>query len=266
MSSSNGSDRRPCQAALRRLTRFLQQPLETISGALDWHSTALAAAGRADISLHRLRCATPKTTPHTGELIMCLGAIIRATNPPAYPPAHLGLDQNKENIQNPSPLVSVLLILTVPTCTDGVQNGDEPAIDCGGSCTTCRMPSLSCSAGLMYSVKSEPPYNFCWSKKRPFSPNPAVAPSVLSGGLIRFKQYRRCKDGFWLDQYPSTAQGCLLLVIADSRCDDTYFTWAEYGDKNCFCVSPGDDCPNNLYRWPVPNSASWEFASMLSLL
>ncbi len=26
---------------------------------------------------------------------------------------------------------------TVPTCTDGVQNGDEEAIDCGGSCDAC---------------------------------------------------------------------------------------------------------------------------------
>lgn len=25
----------------------------------------------------------------------------------------------------------------VPTCTDGIQNGDETGVDCGGSCTTC---------------------------------------------------------------------------------------------------------------------------------
>ena len=24
-----------------------------------------------------------------------------------------------------------------PTCTDGIQNGDETGVDCGGSCTPC---------------------------------------------------------------------------------------------------------------------------------
>lgn len=34
---------------------------------------------------------------------------------------------------NDPPVVAV-----VPTCTDGVQNGDETGVDCGGSCTPCK--------------------------------------------------------------------------------------------------------------------------------
>ena len=41
----------------------------------------------------------------------------------------------------PSP--SCVPSFTAPTCTDGLQNGDEAAVDCGGSCAACRM---SCCA------------------------------------------------------------------------------------------------------------------------
>jgi hypothetical protein len=34
----------------------------------------------------------------------------------------------------------------VPTCNDGIQNGDETGVDCGGSCTACATPT--CSDGL----------------------------------------------------------------------------------------------------------------------
>lgn len=32
---------------------------------------------------------------------------------------------------------NVSLMLIAPTCTDGIQNGDETGVDCGGSCTAC---------------------------------------------------------------------------------------------------------------------------------
>ncbi|MFK8162357.1 MAG: cohesin domain-containing protein [Lewinella sp.] len=36
---------------------------------------------------------------------------------------------------------------TVPTCDDGIQNGDETGVDCGGSCTAC--PDPTCDDGMM---------------------------------------------------------------------------------------------------------------------
>ncbi|TRX61373.1 T9SS type A sorting domain-containing protein [Fulvivirga sp. M361] len=35
-----------------------------------------------------------------------------------------------------------------PTCNDGIQNGDETGIDCGGSCTACDSSSPTCSDGI----------------------------------------------------------------------------------------------------------------------
>jgi len=37
-----------------------------------------------------------------------------------------------------------------PTCSDGIQNGDETGIDCGGSCPPCEVPALdpTCSDGI----------------------------------------------------------------------------------------------------------------------
>ena len=36
---------------------------------------------------------------------------------------------------------------TTPTCTDGIQNGDETGIDCGGSCDPC-VPTPTCDDGI----------------------------------------------------------------------------------------------------------------------
>ena len=35
----------------------------------------------------------------------------------------------------------------VPTCTDGIQNGDETGVDCGGSCSACE-PAPTCTDGI----------------------------------------------------------------------------------------------------------------------
>jgi gliding motility-associated-like protein len=35
---------------------------------------------------------------------------------------------------------------TTPTCNDGIQNGDETGVDCGGSCAPCNMP-MDCGEG-----------------------------------------------------------------------------------------------------------------------
>lgn len=38
---------------------------------------------------------------------------------------------------------------TEPTCTDGIQNGDETGVDCGGSCTDCPTASCDVPVGLV---------------------------------------------------------------------------------------------------------------------
>ncbi len=45
-------------------------------------------------------------------------------------------------VATPTPAVTPVVetpvpVTPTPTCTDGVQNGDETGVDCGGSCTAC---------------------------------------------------------------------------------------------------------------------------------
>jgi len=35
-----------------------------------------------------------------------------------------------------------------PTCNDGIQNGNETGVDCGGSCSACPPPAATCSDGI----------------------------------------------------------------------------------------------------------------------
>uniref|UniRef100_A0A7S4GCD4 EGF-like domain-containing protein n=1 Tax=Eutreptiella gymnastica TaxID=73025 RepID=A0A7S4GCD4_9EUGL len=81
-----------------------------------------------------------------------------------------------------------------------------------------------------------------------------------SGVLAKVVEKKKCSSGFWLDRYPSTAQGCLHLVMADSRCDSQYFTWAEYSDKNCQCATPAADCPAGAST--AAGSSIWRFVDV----
>ena len=36
----------------------------------------------------------------------------------------------------------------MPTCTDGIQNGTETGVDCGGSCSACSNPEPIIAAPL----------------------------------------------------------------------------------------------------------------------
>jgi len=38
---------------------------------------------------------------------------------------------------------------STPTCSDGIQNGDETGVDCGGSCSACSAVSMPIGAGTM---------------------------------------------------------------------------------------------------------------------
>lgn len=41
---------------------------------------------------------------------------------------------------------------TVPTCDDGIQNGNETGVDCGGDCIACLPENPYCEASAMYSI------------------------------------------------------------------------------------------------------------------
>ena len=39
-----------------------------------------------------------------------------------------------------TPSTGALITFSNPTCEDGIQNGDESGVDCGGSCPACSAP------------------------------------------------------------------------------------------------------------------------------
>lgn len=47
----------------------------------------------------------------------------------------------------------------VPTCDDGVQNGDEAGVDCGGSCPPCGPPDAHCGVITVYVNPASPVYD-----------------------------------------------------------------------------------------------------------
>ena len=50
----------------------------------------------------------------------------------------------------------------------------------------------------------------------------------------------RCGRLGWLDEYPATAAGCLVLVRSQPapNCSHTHFVYADLGDRNCACAPP----------------------------
>ncbi len=56
-----------------------------------------------------------------------------------------------EDIKEEKEYIEVVDTDPIPSCTDGIQNGDETGIDCGGSCTPCATPlpnpTSYCEAG-----------------------------------------------------------------------------------------------------------------------
>ncbi|NJL77416.1 MAG: T9SS type A sorting domain-containing protein [Saprospiraceae bacterium] len=56
-------------------------------------------------------------------------------------------DCNNGNTSEWSPIVVFTAGATAPTCTDGIQNGNETGVDCGGSCSACPVEP-TCSDGI----------------------------------------------------------------------------------------------------------------------
>ncbi len=105
---------------------------------------------------------------------------------------------------------------TAPTCSDGVQNGTETGVDCGGSCPAC--PS-NCSANdvTITITFDNYPEETSWSLKN------SSGSTVASGGV-----YSNQADGSTLVESVCLANGCYDFVINDA-----------YGDGICCSYGSG---------------------------
>merc|ERR1712062_431424 len=57
---------------------------------------------------------------------------------------------------------------------------------------------------------------------------------------------QNCNVGHWLNIFPDSPEKCAKMVLDNVRCDNTYFSYADGNDNNCWCVDRGTDCPNHL--------------------
>lgn len=98
-----------------------------------------------------------------------------------------------------------------PTCTDGIQNGDETGIDCGGSvCPPCPSPCTSNEISISITFDNYPEET-SWEIKN------AGGNVIASGGT-----YGHLPDGSFLLEYECLDDGCYDFTIYDS-----------YGDGIC---------------------------------
>lgn len=107
---------------------------------------------------------------------------------------------------------------TTPTCSDGVQNGDETGVDCGGSsCAPCQ---TSCTGNeVILSIKFDNyPAETAWSLKN------ANGTTVASGGT-----YGSQSGGSTISETLCLADGCYTFTITDT-----------YGDGICCSYGNGN--------------------------
>jgi hypothetical protein len=101
-----------------------------------------------------------------------------------------------------------------PTCTDGIQNGQETGVDCGGpSCPTCP----ACTTVSVRITFDNYPEETSWSIKN------SSGATVASGGT-----YGSQPDGSTLTLTPCLADGCYDFTITDA-----------YGDGICCAYGNG---------------------------
>ena len=103
-----------------------------------------------------------------------------------------------------------------PTCSDGIQNGDESGVDCGGSCAAC--PSNCTTNAVMVSITLDNyPVETSWTIKD------ASGTTVASGGT-----YGGEANGSTVDIEACLVDGCYDFTINDS-----------YGDGICCSYGSG---------------------------
>ncbi|MFD0965135.1 M43 family zinc metalloprotease [Pseudofulvibacter geojedonensis] len=103
---------------------------------------------------------------------------------------------------------------TAPTCSDGIQNGDETGVDCGGSCAPCQP---TCSDVKLRLKFDNYPEETSWEIKN----NSGTV--VASGGT-----YANQADGSILNITECLPAGCYSLVMKDA-----------YGDGMCCSYGNG---------------------------
>lgn len=123
-----------------------------------------------------------------------------------------------------------------PTCNDGIQNGNETGVDCGGSCPACPCNGTSVSLTLVF---DNYPEETSWVIRD------ANNASVASGGT-----YGAQADGSTLVIPLCLADGCYTLTVSDT-----------YGDGMCCAYG------NGSYNLSGPNgtiASGGQFASSVS--
>ncbi len=105
---------------------------------------------------------------------------------------------------------------TTPSCTDGIQNGDETGVDCGGSCAPCQ---TECSDNLVnVSITLDNyPEETAWTVTN------SSGQTVASGGT-----YGSQADGSTISEDLCLPDGCYTFTITDA-----------YGDGICCSYGNG---------------------------
>lgn len=100
------------------------------------------------------------------------------------------------------------------TCSDGIQNGDETGVDCGGSCAPCACTDNSVTLSITF---DNYPEETSWTLKN------SSGTTIASGGT-----YGNQPDGSTLVEYFCLPNGCYDFTISDV-----------YGDGICCAYGNG---------------------------
>lgn len=129
-----------------------------------------------------------------------------------------------------------------PTCDDGIQNGDETGVDCGGSCEPCNVPT-ECT------FPQDPSVTVLTNSSVEVSWTPI--PSAIKYRIL----YRESGIGApWTKKTVNNPYVVLNNLVAGveyeyrirTRCDDG--TWTPFGPKNYFTIEGnggGSNCDLN---------------------
>ncbi len=135
------------------------------------------------------------------------------------------------------------------TCADGVQNGDETGIDCGGSCAACEcFVDEDCSDGVFCNGLEACIANMCQAG---VSPCPDQDCDESADRCVDCLANGDCDDGSACTVDACSSGACANTVIAgccntQADCDDGVFC---NGRETCIgnnCLVGSDACPNHV--------------------
>ena len=101
-----------------------------------------------------------------------------------------------------------------PTCTDGIQNGDEEGVDCGGSC-----PNACTDPGGVVEVTENITTNTTWTKSNIYELQGRIA--VTSGATLTIE------EGTIIKAFAGTGANASVLIIARGGSIDAVGTETE---------------------------------------